>query len=381
MPKYQYIIENNDTRPDQVLILTLKPKSNKDIFNFQPGQYAMLSFYDKAGKFFINHPFSIASSPTQKNYLKFGIKIIGEFTQNLKNLAPGNKVEVLGPFGNFIFDETKYPVAVFIAGGVGITPFISAINYATDRGLPNQIFLLYSNRTIASTLFYDEIKKLAAQNTCFHPQLKITQEPINNLSYCENGYITKETITKNLQELDHKDFFLCGPGQFMKTMEKNLIELGVPNRKIHQEAFNATPNLSLRENAKNISLVYGLTVVLFIFFLNFIQPVKISLANGSAKIFEPASINLINKVVNDRRNDIIGSKSLLLSTISSLLAKNINTNIKLPAGSAPVTQPAKTNPAATNPAPIIQPAKIATPIVNPPVQNPIPVVTPRTRVS
>ncbi|MFA5886913.1 MAG: FAD-dependent oxidoreductase [Patescibacteria group bacterium] len=376
MPKYQYIIENNDTRPDQTLIITLKPKTNKDIFNFQPGQYAMLSFYDKAGKFFINHPFSIASSPTQKNYLKFGIKIIGQFTQNLKNLAPGNKVEVLGPFGNFIFDETKYPVAVFIAGGVGITPFMSAINYATDRNLSNQIFLLYSNRTIAGTLFYEEIKKLAAQNPHFHPQLKITQEPINNLSYCENGYITKETITKNIQELDHKDFFLCGPGQFMKTMEKNLIELGVPNHKIHQEAFNATPNLSLRENAKNISLVYGLTVVLFIFFLNFIQPAKISSANESAKIFEPAPINLINNAVNNRRNDIISSKKLLLSTISSLLTKNINTNTKPTAGSAPITQPAK-----TNPAPIIQPVKIATPIIKTPAQNRAPVVTPRTRVS
>ena len=273
MSKYQYLIENSNSSITGSLILTLKPKNASDIFNFKPGQYAMLSFYDKVGRFFINHPFSIASAPNQNGILVFGIKILGKFTQNLQKLEIGSQIEILGPFGNFIFNPKKHQEAVFIAGGVGITPFISAAEYVANNNLTNRISLLYSVRTIKDALFYDYIKKLASINPNFKPKVKVTQETVSgDFNYCDNGYITKESIIENVGQVLGKDFFICGPGQFMKVMHSNLLALGVPSKKIHQEAFNVTPDLSFRKNFLNIFLVYGLSLAVFLSFLSLIVP-------------------------------------------------------------------------------------------------------------
>lgn len=359
MPKYQYLVENSNTSIAGSLIITLKPKNASDIFNFKPGQYAMLSFYDKAGRFFINHPFSIASAPNQNGILVFGIKILGRFTQNLQKLEIGSQVEILGPFGNFVFDPKKHQDVVSIAGGVGITPFISAAEYATANHLTNRITLLYSVRTIKDALFYDYIKKLASINSNFKPKLKVTQETITgDFDYCENGYITKESITENVGSVLGKDFFICGPGQFMKVMSDNLLALGVPSKKIHQEAFNVTPDLSFRKNFINIFLVYGLSLAVFLGFLILMVP--------KIKESKRTSIDLINAAVNSRRNDLINSKYLLLNTISSVTDK---TTVTAPAVKNPVVVPI-TNHVIT---PVIKPT--ITPVIN------VPVSAPRTRVS
>jgi len=186
MPKYKYLIETSNNSCGDALIITLKPKTPQDIFNFKPGQYVMLSFTDVLGKLFINHPFSIASSPTDDN-LVFGIRVIGKFTQTLCKLPQGTKIDVLGPFGTFVFDEAKYSEAVFIAGGVGVTPFISAIKYATKKSLTNKLTLLYSNRGLNSTLFYDDIKQLVTVNPNFSAQIAITGEVVpDDALYCKN---------------------------------------------------------------------------------------------------------------------------------------------------------------------------------------------------
>ena len=346
MRKHQYLIENNDLSVPGALILTLKPKSPKDIFNFKPGQYAMLSFYNQTRKLFINHPFSIASSPKQDGLLTFGIKILGKFTQNLQKLELGSQIEVLGPFGDFIFNPKKHQEAVFIAGGVGITPFISATDYASSLELNNKINLLYSVRTLKDALFYEEIKKLAAINHNFKPKLKITQETIgDNFTYCEAGYITKETIKENIETIAGKDFFICGPDQFMKVMENNLLELGVSTKRIHQEAFNVTPNLSFRKNFLNIFLVYGFSILFFLFFLNFIILVPKESLN------KKALVDSINTTINSNRNSLISSKELLLNTINSsqnktatpttkqqsIVSPVVNTSVSVPI-SAPRTK-------------------------------------------
>lgn len=378
MSKYKYSIDNSDSR-DNSVILTLKPKRLSDVFSFKPGQYAMLSFYDSAGKLFINHPFSIASSPTQNNHLKFGIRILGKFTQTLPKLKRGEDVEIMGPFGDFIFDENKYQDVVFLAGGVGITPFMSAIQYATDKGLYNKIDLLYSNRTVKDTLFYDEIKKLAEANPSFRPKIKITQEDLTNqAAYCEKGYITQETILKSVGSVAGKDFFICGPELFMKAMNDNLSKMEVSPNKIHQEAFNNTPNLTFRKNYKNIFLVYGAAALLFIFFLNFVGLGKTkstssaSVAASNIVASGGAPITLVNNVVNDRRNSIIATKQLLTTTVSAAGAK------KTTASSASVKPATNTN---TSPAQQI----IVAPVAQQPIVTPTAPVTvpsaPRTRVS
>lgn len=381
MSKHQYIIENSDSSVFGSLILTLKPKSARDIFNFKPGQYAMLSFYDQVGKLFINHPFSIASRPNQSGKLVFGVKILGKFTQNLQKLAIGSQVEILGPFGDFVFNPKKHNEAVFIAGGIGITPFISAAEYATANNLTNNLTLLYSVRTLKDALFYDRIKELSRLNSNFKAKLKLTQETLtNSVEHCESGYITKEVISETVGLLVNKDFFICGPEKFMKAMENNLLALGVPSKKIHQEAFNVTPNLSLGKNFFNLLLAYGLSLSVFLAFLGFIVP--------ESKDITPKekTLNLINATLNNRRNDIIASKNLLLTTINSGTANNTVSTQTIKQVSNQQNNTSNTNQQAT-PKPA-SPAVSPKNNVNTPVQkvtpSPVinsPIVTPQTRVS
>ena len=271
MPKYKYLIENSNNSCGDALVITLKPKTPQDIFNFKPGQYAMLSFSDASGKLFINHPFSIASSPTEDN-LVFGIRVMGKFTQTLCKLPLGTEINVLGPFGKFVFDEAKYGDAVFIAGGVGVTPFISAIKYATTKCLNNKLTLLYSNRNVKGTLFYNDIKQLVNANSNFSARIAVTGETVSDEAiYCKNCFIDKNFISNSIGSIINKDFFLCGPASFMKAMEKNLIDLGVKKSKIHQESFSVIPDTSFKNNYLNIFLVYGFSIILFIVVLIFVS--------------------------------------------------------------------------------------------------------------
>ena len=376
MPKYQYLVENSNNNFSDALIITLKPKTAQDVFNFKPGQYVMLSFYDLAKRLFINHPFSIASSPTNNNNLVFGIRVMGKFTQTLSKLPLGTQIEVLGPFGNFVFDETKYPEAVFIAGGVGITPFISAAKYAYDKALNNKLTLLYSSRNVKEALFYEDIKQLSDKNPNFSAKLLITNETVApGTAYCENGKITKDTISASINSVANKDFFLCGPGPFMKAMEDNLVALGVSKNKIHQEAFSVTQDLSLKKNFKNAFLAYGFSVALFIFALIFVsggftEKEKVETSEKPAK---KISIDLINTTLNNRRNEIINSKKLLIETVKTTTINPTvtTTNTPIKTINTPVVN-----------TPVVQKPQVVTPVVSTPVVNtPVVIPAPTTRVS
>lgn len=396
MFKYDYIIKDSHINPANVLIISLVPRSGGDVFYFKPGQYAMLSFRDKNGRLFINHPFSISSPPSQRKYIQFGIKIMGNFTQNLSRLTPGDSIVVMGPYGNFIFEENKHQDAVFIAGGIGITPFLSSMQYMSDRNLPNKATLFYSNRTIAETSFYEDIKRLNDRNPNFKAVISVTKEVINdNIDHLEKGYITKETFLKHLEYINEKVFFICGPIEFMKAMDNSLQSLGIPKKRIRQEAFSMSPKLPFRENYKNTFIAVGLTALIFVFFLNFIIPQKKQSSQQGTTAADDKLLDAVNSVAVYRRNKIITDKQILLDLISSAtppktainsVPATAKTTVKKPA--AKVTAPAIKQTATNNPAPKSNtaPAQVTTPAPKPtpdpmPAPTPTPTPAPRTTVS
>lgn len=255
----RYLIQNIKKVCEDIIILDLIPAIGEKVINFLPGQYAMLAFYDEYGKLTSPHAFSIASSPEKIPLIQFGIKIKGKFTQGLAKLTPGKEMFVYGPYGTFIFNPHTDKDAVFIAGGVGITPLISSIRYAADKKLPNELILLYSSRRADAVLYYEEIKKLEADNSNFKAFFTITDGGIlGDQKRMINEQISAKIISAALKnQLHGKTFFLCGPAPFMKAIADDLQSLGVDKKFIKTEAFSMMPALPFKENLLNLALIYG----------------------------------------------------------------------------------------------------------------------------
>jgi predicted ferric reductase len=132
-------------------------KAQKNSIDFKPGQFAFIEVQGKAWN--EPHPFTISSAPTA-NHLRFTIKVSGDWTRKVREaLEVGTEVLVRGPYGRFdsaIAGKNQ----VWIAGGIGVTPFLSTIR-AMDKGDDRNVTFVYATRNKDEALFLDEIQKQA----------------------------------------------------------------------------------------------------------------------------------------------------------------------------------------------------------------------------
>ncbi len=236
---HTYLVKESTKITPSTLLLTLKRDEIERPIAFQPGQYAAIS-YEKRGKPSTARCFSIVSSPTDQHILQFSMRVRGRFTTALSNLQSGDLVQVSGPFGGFVFDTDNDKSAVFMAGGIGITPFMSMMRYLNALNSSNKVTLLYSCAAQDDVPFKDELETIQKN----HPNLKVVyvvgkgptdQLPQNRVA---SGFITPELLDKETDK-NYKDrrFFICGPPVFMKAMSGVLVKQGTPKSNILTEAF------------------------------------------------------------------------------------------------------------------------------------------------
>jgi ferredoxin-NADP reductase len=148
--------------------------------------------------------------------------------------APSDLAYIDMPYGVFSFVNTLGDSFVFIAGGIGITPFMSMLRYMKDKGMRNKVLLLWANRTEHEILFKEELAAMEQEN----PWLKIVHVLSRQDSWQgEKGHVDRERLEKYLKEFEKPVFFICGPPAMMKAVESALRDLGVPPRKIRMERF------------------------------------------------------------------------------------------------------------------------------------------------
>ena len=150
-----------EVRPERgsVWTLVMRPVNHQG-FPFQPGQFAWLTagntpFADK------EHPFSLSSSSEMKGMVTQSIKELGKFTNTIKEIKPGTRVYLDGPYGSFSID--RYPEAdsfIMIPGGIGVTPIMSMLRSMADRADNRPVLLLYANREWQTVTFREEIEAL-----------------------------------------------------------------------------------------------------------------------------------------------------------------------------------------------------------------------------
>jgi ferredoxin-NADP reductase/nitrite reductase/ring-hydroxylating ferredoxin subunit len=221
-------------------------------FDYTAGQFA---FFDIGGVYNdskgpIRH-FTISSSPTE-NFIMFSTRIRDSpYKKRLSTLEEGTKVKVRGPEGQFVLHQDYSKPAVFLSGGIGVTPFRTMIKYATDKQLPIKIVMFDSNRNINNILFKKEFDDWANINR----NLKIIyttsegedgQHEQSSSSTAksdwkgEHGRIDKTMILKYLDtnELNNSIFYICGPPTMLNAMQTLLQEdLQIPKERIKVEEF------------------------------------------------------------------------------------------------------------------------------------------------
>jgi len=224
-PIYKYLIDRIERKED-VLEVYLKPITK--VLKFIPGQFAFLQF-ESPGIEPEVHPFSISSSPNDE-FLRFSIKILGDYTLTLKDLRKGSIAKVWGAYGCFSERFFSNKDAVCIAGGIGVTPFLSMIAYEAKKGSNGrQIFLFYCGRDMDELCYNNEIINMTSVDSV------VKYIPYSS---AERGRIKAKNVFDVVGNLADKLIFLCGPPPMMKDLEVQFLELGVERKNIIFEEFN-----------------------------------------------------------------------------------------------------------------------------------------------
>ncbi|HJO92974.1 MAG TPA: FAD-binding oxidoreductase [Victivallales bacterium] len=222
--KIIYKVTDLNKFTNDIVEITLSPKDK--ILNYIAGQFLYISFKHKP-LLKKAHPFSICSSP-QENDLRITVRNVGKFTSYLyRNLQKGTNAHVEGGYGMFNYKSGRKN-QLWIAGGIGITPFMSWVrDFQNDRHF--NITLYHTIRTATDGLFAEEIKNIAEDNNNFEAIFIHTQE---------NGRLNVDKILKNGITIDDKEIYMCGPGSMISSFKKQFIRRGVPSDCIHYEEFD-----------------------------------------------------------------------------------------------------------------------------------------------
>ena len=202
---------------------------------FRPGQFVWLTLGDSPFSL-QQHPFSISSSATHPYKLAITAKALGDFTSSLSSVQPGTRAWLEGPYGVFFHDADNSRGAIFIAGGVGITPIISMLRTYRDLGRDFPLWLIYASSDADSILFRDELDEMAVNLPL--TLVYVLKNPPENWNG-ETGYVDADLLARYLPEdNDVIEYFLCGPPPMMDSVEPILIVRGAALNRVYSERFN-----------------------------------------------------------------------------------------------------------------------------------------------
>jgi len=200
-------------------------------FEYRPGQSMLVAL--SGGQ----HVFSIASAPHEAD-LMFATRMRRtEYKRALGRAAPGARLRVDGPHGVMTLHNDARRPAVFLAGGIGITPFLSMARHAAHERLPHSIYLFYSNRRPQDAPFLAELASLERSNPAFHLIATVTQaEPAQNWQG-ETGPIGRNLLERHLPDLTSPVYYTAGPPGMAMAMQTMLAALGVSEEDMRSEEF------------------------------------------------------------------------------------------------------------------------------------------------
>ena len=138
--------------------------------------------------------------------------------------------------GSFTLHRDSSKPAVFLVGGIGITPVLSILAHATEESMPHRLYLFYSNRDPANVAFLNELQIWQKRNANFTFIPTVTSPNGSSWPY-ERGRIDSEMLARHLPETHGPVYYVCGPAGFVASMQKLLAYLGIDEDSVRTEEF------------------------------------------------------------------------------------------------------------------------------------------------
>ncbi len=226
IPYVGIVTEITQQTPDVKTFRVEAPGGGK-LFEHKPGQCAMLSVPGISEAMI-----SITSSPTNTEYMEFSVKKCGCLTEWLHAMEVGQMITVRGPYGrNFpVYDELLGKDLLFIAGGIGLAPLRSVINYVRDnRDKFGSVDIVYGSRSKEDLVYYDEIVSEWMNTPGFNVHLTIDREQENWDGHV--GFVPN--FVKELNPDLKKTVLMCGPPIMIKFTLGGLMELGFKKEQVY----------------------------------------------------------------------------------------------------------------------------------------------------
>ncbi|HVN81061.1 MAG TPA: FAD-dependent oxidoreductase [Terriglobia bacterium] len=209
-------------------------------FQFEAGQFGDWTLIDppETDQEGNTRSFTIASAPAERDLMIATRMRDTAFKRVLNSTVPGTEVELDGPFGQMVLHDHPGRPAVFLAGGIGITPFRSIAIQAARGAQPQQMYLFYSNRRPEDAAFLDELVLLGKQNPKFKLIATMTDMAHSSRTWNgETGFIDGVMLSRYLPDIVAPLYYIAGPPQMVAAMRKTLNQAGVKSQDVRFEDF------------------------------------------------------------------------------------------------------------------------------------------------
>lgn len=237
MPKYETTLVSAETVAEGTMAFHFAKPAG---FKFTAGQAMNVSLIDPPETDAKGNArtFSIVSAPHEGELVIATVMRDTAFKRVLKAMAAGGRVGLRGPSGMFTLDPADERPAAFLAGGIGVTPFMSMLREAAHSGLARDLWLFYSNRRPEDAAFLEELTALPGRHPRVHfVGTMVEMDKSGRPWKGETGFLDRAMLERHLKDLAAHVYYVAGPPGLVEAMQKMLTGAGVAEEAIHSDEF------------------------------------------------------------------------------------------------------------------------------------------------
>ncbi|WP_111640499.1 ferredoxin reductase family protein [Marinimicrobium alkaliphilum] len=209
-------------------VVEISLQAERSRLDHEAGQFVYLTPFDKTltNGYAEEHPYTISSAPDEP-LLRIAIKDLGDASRAIQTIAVGSQVKVEGPYGGF-FPPTELGPSLWVAGGIGITPFLGKVRELARGEFSGDVHLVYCVQDESRALFLEELSGYAQALPGFHLSMHY---------FYREGPLDEAFLNRVCDDVAEREAFICGPTPLLSCARNVLLGAGVPARRITTEEF------------------------------------------------------------------------------------------------------------------------------------------------